>query len=311
MVDERVFSDEELRIGALRSVDAIAEALGADDSEAARRYVRRLRREALSMLGNYDSWESSLLGSIAALEGHEAAEAFAATLPGCPDGRVRADDEARRVRERATRIDAAIERASDATDVADAADAADALEQATALHEHALQLHDRGMTRVLALMERLADRHGTDAFDEALTRAMAGDLLGDAGFRERAEALMHFTRVHFQPFEVIEDDEKLTFLCPVCPSGGRLLREGCYATDAGRRIAGPRDVTWGMSELPAYCCHEPVMEKASISSDGVPLFLVEPSADLGNEPCRTYLYKDPAAIPARYYARVGERKPEA
>jgi hypothetical protein len=51
------------------------------------------------------------------------------------------------------------------------------------------------------------------------------------------------------------------------------------------------------------------MEKASIEATGVPLFIVEPSDALGVEPCHTYLYKDVAKIPERFYRRLGLQKP--
>jgi hypothetical protein len=121
---------------------------------------------------------------------------------------------------------------------------------------------------------------------------------------------MHFTRVHLQPFGLVEDDEKITFRCAVCPSGGRLLREGHYESPRSNlHIAGPTPLTYGRDELPIYCCHEPVMERASIEATGVPLFIVEPSERLGEEPCLTYLYKDPANIPERFYTRLGLAKP--
>jgi hypothetical protein len=167
------------------------------------------------------------------------------------------------------------------------------------------------MSRVSALLSWIGRHHGANAVESALEVSMSSDMLGDASFRERAEALMHFTRVHLQPFELEEDDEKLTFLCPVCPSGGRLLRARHYdAPRSDLRITGPRPLTYGRDELPAYCCHEPVMEKASIESTGVPLFIVEPSEQLGEEPCRTYLYKNAADIPERFYTRLGLEKPK-
>jgi len=211
-------------------------------------------------------------------------------------------DAAERWRETARRIAAAIERG----------ETEHACGLAQALHDEALARHDRGMSRVTGLLSWIGRRHGTDALEQAYGEAMSADLLGDASFRGRAEALMHFTRVHLQPFALTEDDEKLTFLCSVCPSGGRLLREGHYEPPrGGLHVAGPGPLTWGRSELPVYCCHEPVMEKASIEATGVPLFVVEPSEHLGEEPCRTYLYKDPADIPERFYTRLGLSKPSS
>ena len=300
---ERIFSDEELRVASLRSVDALAEALAADDRSAALGFARRLRREVLSMLQNYDGWEAALRRSIVSRGGEEAEATALREIEdeeAAPERCTAEPDAPKRWRATADQISRAIE----------AGDAEQALARARTLHDEALVRHDRGMSRVSALLSWIGRHYGTPAVEAALEKAMSSDMLGDAGFRERAEALMHFTRVHLQPFALSEDDEKLTFLCPVCPSGGRLLREGHYQPPRDDlHIVGPSPLTWGREELPVYCCHEPVMEKASIERTGVPLFIVEPSERLGDEPCRTYLYKDPADIPERFYTRLGLSKP--
>ena len=60
----REFTDEELRILGMRSVDALAEALEAGDREAAFGFAKRMRREVLSMIRNYAGWEETLLAWI-------------------------------------------------------------------------------------------------------------------------------------------------------------------------------------------------------------------------------------------------------
>ena len=299
----RVFSDEELRLGAMRSADALAEALDRGDSDSALRFARRLRREALSMFGNYEGWEATLLRKIRERHGDEKSRAALAAIEdpeSAPERCLDPDGAPESFRATAGEIAAAIE--------AGETDRARALAQA--LHERALVLHDRGLSRVAALLSWIGRNDGSEAVEQALSEAMASDMLGDADFRSRAEALMHFTRVHLQPFVVEEDDEKLTFICAVCPSGGRLLREGHYdAPRSNLHIEGPAPLTYGRDSLPVYCCHEPVMEKTSIEATGVPLFIVEPSNELGVEPCHTYLYKDAATIPERFYSRLGLEKP--
>ncbi len=303
MEPKRVFTDEELRVAGLRSVDALAEALEAGDRPAALRFTRRLEGEVLTMLGSYDGWEATLRGHIVRLGGEQDERDALREIedPQVAPERCTAEPNAlSRWRDAAREIGGAIE----------AGDSKRALATAQALHDEALARHDRGISRVAALLSWIGRRHGTAAVQAALEEAMRSDLLGDLGFRERAEALMHYTRVHLLPFALEEDDEKLTFLCPVCPSGGRLLREGHYESPrSGLRIEGPSPLTYGRSELPVYCCHEPVMEKASIEATGAPLFIVEPSEHLGVDPCPTCLYKDPADIPERYYTRLGLAKP--
>ena len=302
MPNAREFDDEELRIAGLRSVDAVDDALAREDAEAARGFVRRLRREARSMKGNYDAWTDALLRWVAARDAG-LAEGWRATLAeaGTPVA-TEASDAAHRAR-----WDALAREAEDALARGDAAGARSA---ARTLHDDALAEHDRGMHRVNRLLSLLARRFGDDPLEEAYLEAMGVDLLGTASFRERAEALLHFTRVHLQPFAVEEDDEKLVFRCPGCPSGGRLLREGAYdGDDAAHEVVGPRWLTWGRERLPVYCAHEPVMERSSAQRNGAPLFCVEPSSALGREPCVTYLFKDAARIPERFYTRLGLEKP--
>jgi hypothetical protein len=52
------------------------------------------------------------------------------------------------------------------------------------------------------------------------------------------------------------------------------------------------------------------MERASIRATGAPLFIVDPAENLGVEPCKTYLYKDPRDIPEHFYTRLGLEKPD-
>lgn len=312
-----VFTEEELREGSLRSVDAIFEALARGDREAAAAFGKRLRREVLSMRQNYDGWEETLLAWVrresgdedvqaALAEMHEAAPAQLSFLYEEHESGETPEDAGERWRRLARGLGSALEQADDA--------AVRALAQQ--LHTEGLLYHDRGMTRVSALLSMIGRRFGTDRLEAAYAEAMSADLLGDASFRERAEALMHFTRVHLQPFRVVEDDEKLTFHCAVCPSGGRLIQAGHYEEKSeaspnggGLHVEGPRWLTYGRDTLPVYCAHEPIMERASIQKTGVPLFIVDPSDDLGRVPCKTYLYKNPEQIPEHFYTRLGLEKP--
>ncbi len=304
MSADREFTDEELRIGSMRSIDTMAEALAAGDRDAALRFARRLRREVLSMLQNYEGWEATLRAKIVESSGADAEAEAMREIENpeiAPERCSTAGDLVERWKQMAGEISRAIE----------AGETRAATDLANALHDEALRSHDRGMSRVVALLSWIGRHQGSEGVDAALSKAMSADMLGNASFRERAEALMHFTRVHLQAFELEEDEEKLTFLCPVCPSGGRLLREGHYDPPRSNlHVQGPGPLTWGRDELPVYCCHEPIMERASIEATGVPLFVVEPSERLGIDPCPTHLYKDPAKIPERYYRRLGLEKPK-
>ena len=263
---DRVFSVDELRVNSMRSVDALAETLEQADDERAVFYSKRLRYETLAMLSSYDGWEESLLNWIERREDRATVDALRSRLARELEGQCPAsasDKPEEHLRELAREVAVAIEDK----------DRERALVFANKLQGAALAHHDRGMSRVTAILSWVGGRYDVELLEEAMTESMAGDLLGDASFRERAEALMHYTRVHLHAFELEEDEEKLTFTCPVC------------------------------------CCHEPAIEIASIRKTGVPMFIVEPSENLGVDPCKTYLYKNPADIPDRFYERLRLNKP--
>jgi len=302
---DRVFSVEELRVASMRSVDAFAEALAHKDDARAGEFSKRLRYETLAMLRSYDAWEDDLIAWVARREEAATVEALRSQLNDrlkgqCPEPI--AEEPESHLREIARSVMAAL----------DAGNRELALVQANKLHDDALNHHDRGMARVTGILSWIGNRYEATLLEEAMTESMAGDLLGDVSFREQAEALMHYTRVHLHPFELEEDDEKITFTCPVCPSGGRLLQNGHYAdSNLGMELQGPRPFTYGRESLPVYCCHEPAIEIASIQKTGVPMFIVEPSDELGVKPCKTYLYKNSAGIPERFYTRLGLEKPSS
>lgn len=312
MADAPFFTEEELRLGASRSVDALAEALDQGDFDAAAHFGKRLRREVLSMRQNYDGWEATLLDWTRREGGDDAAAKAGAAMDATPTPALSFLDEGpessesepdagERWRAVARQLGQAVEQR----------DAPTAKRLGHQLQTEGLTYHDRGMARVNSILSFIGREYGIDRLEVAYEEAMASDMLGDASFRERAEALMHFTRVHLQSFRLEEDEEKLTFLCDVCPSGGRMIREGRYqGPNAALEIEGPRWLTYQRDSLPVYCAHEPIMERASILRTGEPLFIVDASDNLGQVPCKTYLYKDPSNIPERFYQRVGLQKPK-
>ena len=52
------------------------------------------------------------------------------------------------------------------------------------------------------------------------------------------------------------------------------------------------------------------MELADIEKNGTPFVVVEPAAVLGKEHCSFIIYKDRNKVPAKYYERLGLKKPE-
>ncbi|MEE2984539.1 MAG: hypothetical protein VX929_14780, partial [Pseudomonadota bacterium] len=98
-------------------------------------------------------------------------------------------------------------------------------------------------------------------------------------------------------------------LCP-CGSGGRLISEGKYeGKDAFLTIEKEQPLTYGRKNFPVYCAHEYAMEKVDIEENGTPFVVVEPAEKLGKEYCTMIVYKDPDKVPAKYFERLGLKKP--
>ena len=129
----------------MRSADALAEALEAGDREAALGFVKRLRREVLSMIRNYAGWEETLLAWVEReREGHDRSEVLAAIedFDAAPERGGDQSDPVPRWKEESAAIFAALESGDDAATI----------ERVRALHDDALLHHDRGMSRVSAIL---------------------------------------------------------------------------------------------------------------------------------------------------------------
>ncbi len=52
------------------------------------------------------------------------------------------------------------------------------------------------------------------------------------------------------------------------------------------------------------------MERQDIEAHGAPFVVVEPAHEIGKEHCNFIIYKDRSKVPAKYYERLGLKKPE-
>jgi hypothetical protein len=75
-------------------------------------------------------------------------------------------------------------------------------------------------------------------------------------------------------------------------------------------VEKPQRMTYNRANFPVYCAHEPPMELTDIEKNGAPFVVVEPAAVLGKEHCSFIIYKDKSKVPAKYYERLGLKKPE-
>lgn len=119
--------------------------------------------------------------------------------------------------------------------------------------------------------------------------------------------------------EFTEDAERFTWRFDPCGSGGRSMR-GDAIEGSPPRMESPfqygvtkdeYDFAWNKKGVCYYCVNCcVVMQLMPIDKFGYPVRVVEPPTypDHRDAKCTWHVYKDPAAVPERYYTDVGRRK---
>ncbi|MBW2091797.1 MAG: hypothetical protein JRI34_06690 [Deltaproteobacteria bacterium] len=117
-------------------------------------------------------------------------------------------------------------------------------------------------------------------------------------------------KMHMGKCEITEDDEKFTFTMDPCGSGGRLWRKQTHG-GLGKDIyltSSAHPMNLNQEGLPAYCGHCPVWNSLlPIEWFGYPLWVYELPREAG-EACKVHIYKNPEAVPAEYFQRLGKQK---
>ncbi|ETX04621.1 MAG: hypothetical protein ETSY2_27755 [Candidatus Entotheonella gemina] len=180
-------------------------------------------------------------------------------------------------------------------------------------------MHDLYRDWTTATLSYIGRNFGNDTLEAALTEGVRAWWLpnldklptGADAMRQRIKMFVAGLHGHLQPLHIEEDDDKVVIQMQPCGSGGRLVLEGKYeGPDAFLTLDTPQKLTYGRDNFPVYCAHEPPMEWLDIEQNGAPFMVVEPSRDIGREPCSFIIYKDPTKVPAKYYERLGLSKPE-
>lgn len=209
----------------------------------------------------------------------------------------------------------------------EAGDARQATRLAERMYNEFLSMHDLYRNWITATLSAVGQRFGDEVLDEIMTEGVKAwwgptlekmpDTAPDASPEQRAENMKKKIKMfvaglrgHLQPMHIEEDDEKVVIQMRPCGSGGRLVLEGKYdGPDAFHTVEKPQRMTYHRENFPVYCAHEPPMELVDIEANGKPFVVVEPAAVLGKEHCSFIIYKDPNKVPARYYERLGLKKP--
>jgi hypothetical protein len=166
------------------------------------------------------------------------------------------------------------------------------------MYNEFLGMHDLYRDWITHVFTFIGERYGDDALHEAMRNSVAGytqrlaKRYAGKSKRHQIEMLLAGFRGHLQPFEIEEDDEKLTITPKPCGSGGRMINDGRYDPPCSfLKIKEPQSMTFNRKDFPAYCAHCYFQNISPVEPGGAPLFKTEPSKDLGKTPCKIYIYK--------------------
>ncbi|HEX5614369.1 MAG TPA: hypothetical protein VFZ83_04380 [Acidimicrobiia bacterium] len=179
-------------------------------------------------------------------------------------------------------------------------------------------LKDYSINWIASLLTFVADELGEEAVERALRttgdtfvrpRRDTGTEWGSLPAAQRAKVIARSMLGNMGAVEVSEDDEKIV-LAFRCGSGGKLIDDGRYDGDHAYRTLRERSGrTFMRDELPVYCAHCSVNNEIQpLEWGGVPTSIEYPPERPG-DPCVHHVYKDPDAMPAAVYVRIGKRPP--
>lgn len=173
------------------------------------------------------------------------------------------------------------------------------------------------------IQRRLGDDGIADAWSDALSRGWREETerVLAADRRQIVLGLAATWRAHSGSgrgpnpgaFTIEEDDEKFTFTMNPCGSGQRLWRNGAYQGEHALALTDSAHTwTFGKSNFPVYCTHCAFMNDIlPIKWYGMPLFPADAPDDFDHDPCIWFWYKDPEAVPDRFWTRYGLAREEA
>ncbi len=205
------------------------------------------------------------------------------------------------------------------TEAIEAGETEKAKQIAKRMYNEFLSMHDLYRNWTTATLSEIGKRFGDQTLEEIMTAGVKAWWTpnlekmaeGSPTLQQRIKMFVAGLRGHLQPMHIEEDEEKVVIQMRPCGSGGRLVLEGKYeGPNAFLTIEKPQRMTYNRANFPVYCAHEPPMELVDIEKNGAPFVVVEPAAVLGKEHCSFIIYKDKSKVPAKYYERLGLKKPE-
>ena len=191
-------------------------------------------------------------------------------------------------------------------------------------------LHDLMCDWVWDLLSRVATRHGEDEMYQILRGSQSTWMLKRTwksflgmSVEERLQVSAEMMRAHHcgpgqdGSAEIVEEDDCYRIVMDPCGSGGR-MRRGDSVDGTSSRLGPPyefgatkeaHDWSFGQKGVPYYCVHCAVNELLPMEWGGHPLWVTDYDPD-ASKPCAWRFYKSAEAIPEKYYARAGRKKPK-
>jgi hypothetical protein len=111
---------------------------------------------------------------------------------------------------------------------------------------------------------------------------------------------------NFASITVDEHDDRFVITQDPCGTCTRQVTDGCYRPPVDLAVVHERcPLTFGQGDMPVYRTHVAVMHYLQpLERLGVPWPAIECPVGVNAGPCRVTIYKDPAATPPHWAARV-------
>jgi len=191
-------------------------------------------------------------------------------------------------------------------------DKKEALKKLGELREESMMIHDMFRDWITDTFSRIANRFGNKVVSDIMLETMENLInplneLFKAGFRECVKTTAAIWRSHFSEFELVEDDEKVTFILKPCGSGGKQIEDGKYNKTSGFvRISEAQPLTGGHTNCPIYCTHCFCMTKIMLMQ-GMPfIYVAEKKNGQHTGNCIFHIYKSPSKVPKKVCREVGQ-----
>jgi hypothetical protein len=173
-------------------------------------------------------------------------------------------------------------------------------------------VHDNACVRAVAALSHVYRTYGIEGLESCIRHAGERTLLNFMPHdlaRGPAERIKQWSRMmlgNFASITVDEYDDRFVITQDPCGTCTRQVTDGCYAPPVDLAVVRERcPLTFGQGDMPVYRTHVAVMHYLQpLERIGVPWPAIECPAGVTDGPCRVTIYKDPAATPARWAARV-------